>query len=681
MPSLINLANSNGAIVGEDVARAQEPEMQKALDKYNKTSFDSLIKQVQAEYWLAWQHQNPKIQKDLGRLKVYNNQKLDQDLVSDPLLFGIFQTVFAGLYNDRMTTVWDGNDEGDEDTADNLMALSKYDYKKMQKAQLDFSWIWDACWNGRGIINLEEFNRDPKFMCPIPYSIDSTNFLRDPRAVSVNGDVMGNAAMRFGGYEIGMTKWQMKDNGNFINTEYLKNSTDTKSLLLQSIQAKSDAQGMQQLFNGQGLQVPINLYGNTEYNVLVWWTIWKGKKVKVWLANNKVLIVRLKELGATTKRWTLMDRPLYPTAHSWEGVSIPDLVEDKQRQRSVAINLALKVLKADLYPSYVYNEKMIKNPNDLRKINEQNKFIAVKGDTTDVRAALQPTTKFTVDKQLLGFILDSLDTSAQRANASPDMQQGQVNNQQRTLGELNLVSAGVNTRRGLSAKIFGWSEEDFWQQWYLGYKENFNDHIDEKVIRLKGAFGNKWRKLTKDQIVATVDPDVTIESESESEAQKTKDRLLLTNYGQLIIQDPTINKRYLERKLGRLNGLENDELERLFPPTVDELEAERENDLINEDKLPQIHANQNHIVHWEIHSKAAETDAKKAHMEAHFQAMLLQKAQPELFPSAQQTGQPIGNGTSNISQAAPGQPGQPALPNLSALANTLKSPPSNFANA
>lgn len=671
MPSPINLDNQDGAIIGEDITRLQDKSLQRALKKYNETSFDSLIKQVQAEYWLSWEHQNPRIQENLVRLKLYNNQRRDKDLVGEPLIFGIFQTLLAALYSDKMTVTWEGNEEGDEDTAENLNGLSEYDYKRMKKAVADFVWIWDALFFGRGLMNLEEFDRSARFMCPIPENYDSMTFIRDPLAVSAAGDIKGNGAMRFGGREIGMTKWQMKENGQFINLSELRRGNDIKSLLEQAIKARADAQGLQQLFGNQGTAFAADLLGNSEYNILEWKTVWKNKKVKVWLGNNLKTVVRYKVIGDLSKSWGLMDRPLYPTAHSWEGVSIPDLVEDKQRQRAVAMNLGLNILKSDLYPSYLYNEKMIKNPNDLRKIHESNKFIAVKGENTDVRAAMQPVNKFTVDKQLLNFILDSLDVSAQRATAAPDMAQGQLSNDKRTLGELNLVASKVDTRQGLAAKIFGWSEEAFWIQYYLLYKEHFADKIDTKVIRLNGAFGAKWRKLTKDQIIAEVDPDVTVEATSIVDAKTFKERVLLTAYGQLIINDPTVNKRYLEKRLGKLNGLKHDELERLFPPTVDELLAERENDKINEDKLPEIHVNDNHIVHWEIHSKAAETDAKLAHMEAHFQAMMIQKNQPELFPQAQpqQSGQPASNGTSDISQGAGGQPSNPV--NMGALTDML----------
>jgi hypothetical protein len=64
-------------------------------------------------------------------------------------------------------------------------------------------------------------------------------------------------------------------------------------------------------------------------------------------------------------RWPIIDRTLFPIAHDWDGVSIPDLIEDKQRARAKMINLGLDSAIADLHPMYRYNKKKIRNKNDL----------------------------------------------------------------------------------------------------------------------------------------------------------------------------------------------------------------------------------------------------------------------------------------------------------------------------
>jgi hypothetical protein len=48
------------------------------------------------------------------------------------LLFTEFQTVFAALYDDRLSVVFEGNYEGDTDTAEYLTGLTEHDYRVMQ---------------------------------------------------------------------------------------------------------------------------------------------------------------------------------------------------------------------------------------------------------------------------------------------------------------------------------------------------------------------------------------------------------------------------------------------------------------------------------------------------------------------------------------------------------------------
>ena len=630
----------------------------KAMDTANEEygqdiDFPKLIQQVQTEYAIAWLQQNGKIQEDLSRLKLFNNQKRNKDLVGDPLLFSIFQTTLAALYDDKMGVSFGGREEGDDDIAEALENLATYDYELMEKEKLDYSWIWDTCFFGRGLIFMREFDRSEEFKCPVPENIDVMTWLRDPNATSVNGDMKRRGAMRFGGREIALTKYEMKDNGNFINTDIIKQGENQKSLISQARAARNDAQGLEELF-GKDNVPDFDLHSNTEYHQLEWVTHFDGEKVLVVLANDMKVVTRFVKLGDSKDLWPIIDRPLYPHSRSWRGTSIPDLTEDKQRQRAVAINLGIKMMKSDLYPTYVYDEKMIKNPQDLEKMNQLNKMIPVNSKNRGVNNAVMALNKATPNGQLMGFILDSLDISAQKATATPELQQGQVGGGQRTLGELNMVASRVDKRYSLAAKIFGWSEKAFWRQWYRLYKKHYKTKIDGKIIRINSAFGSKYRPLTRENIIANRDPDIVIESTVLSDAKNFRDRTLLTQFGQaVVVPDPTANLRYFQKKLAKLNGMQRDEIDRLFPPTIDELLAEDENDLINDEKLPEINANDNHIVHWEIHSKAAETDAKLAHMEAHKRAMKILRDQPDLLPPQTEAG--VGGQTLNQGQAGNGQ--------------------------
>ena len=474
-------------------------ELEKELKKSESRSYKQITDQIETEYQLSWWFMKPKFDEWALRLKLYNNQKRDKTAIGDPLLFTIHQTVLASLYDDQLSTTFLPRERGDEDTAENLTKLAEFDYAEMQKYFTDYEWDWDATFFGRGLLDLREFDRE--LQVPIPEVWDMMTVLRDPRAKSVNGDIKGRNNCRFLGREIRMTKNDMKKNGNYFNLNKLgkSDSTDINSIIDANSRYRQDAQGYN---NMDSLK---NLRGeNQEFRLLEWFTMWKGKRVCVTLANSRRTVIKMVEYSDW--KVPVLDRAIYPMAHDWDGVSIPDIVEDKQRARAVIQNLGLKGVKAGLNPMYLFNTNKIKNKGDLNL--GFNKFVPVDGD---VNNAIQEIPRAGI-KSEANFILEILDSAAQRATASPDQQQGVTGREKRTATEINEISSKVDVRYSLSAKIFGWSEKAFWLQWYKLYKENFVDDIDEKVMRLSGALGAKWRTLTRENIVATVDPDVKVVS-------------------------------------------------------------------------------------------------------------------------------------------------------------------------
>lgn len=608
---------------------------------------ERLAKQCQAEYDLAWKHQKPKKDEAEARLKLYNNQKRDKKAVGDTTLFTIMQTVIASLYVDRLDALWEGREQGDEEVAENLNALAKYDYDEMEKDVSDYEWIWDTAFFGRGLLSFYQYIRDPEkgIYLPVPQVLDPITFLRDPRATSVNGDRFNRGAARFFGGEVKMTKKAINDHPHTfsdLNFEEIKFGSGTQSILQDAIEARTEAQGLQ--------TVKEELLGvNAEYDITEWNTHFGSegvvKKVKVWLANDRKMVIGFEELKGDN--WPVIDRPLYPTSHDWDGTSIPDLVEDKQRARAVAQNLGLNAMKADLYPMYVYDSNRVTNRKDLHF--NFNKFIPIDSKNQSVGDAIVPLIKARPNMNLLDFIYGSLDVSAQKATATPELQQGAMSEEKRTLGEINIIASKVDTRYSLAAKIFGWSEKRFWRQWYNIYKEHFAEEIDEKVLRLVGAFGPKWRPLRRTDIITKkLDPDVRIESRILSRAKQLEERQALTTYFTLALQEPTSNRRWGLKKLAKLNGLEKDEVDRLFPPTIDEREAEKENDLLNKDQPVPVLREQDHNTHNEVHAKANDTKAAKAHIETHNKALMIRRTNPEFFPEQPQETAFQPPGTKNI---------------------------------
>ena len=513
------------------------------MKKLEKKGFKRLIQQIEKEYQLSWDHMKPKWDEWELRLKLYNNQKRDKEAVGDPLLFTIQQTVLASLYADRLTATFEAREDGDEDRAEITTSLAEFDYDEMEKDEIDYMWDWDTLFFGRGLLLLKEF--DKKISAPVPEVIDPMTFLRDPFAKSARGDRKGRGALQFCGWEASLTKREIESARVYFNTKDLKGETmadRTRSPHDRNVQARQEAQGL-----GNTTLKSNSLTGdNKKFKVLNWFTWYQGKLVFVTLAENRKKIIRFEELKDTTV--PIIDRSIFPISHDWDGVSIPDIVEDKQRARSVIQNLTLKSAKLGLHPTFLFDTNKIKNQADLNA--EFNKHIPVDGNTA---GAIQEVQRQGV-KSEVSFILDLLDTASQRATGATGQRQGLPSEDERTATESNLIAQGSDARFSLSAKVFGWSEKRFWQQWYRLYKDNFEGDIDEKVIRVHGAMGAKWLPLTRENIITNIDPDVKVESKVVSDSKRFNELQLFRSYIATVATDPTANLRYAFKELGRLHG-------------------------------------------------------------------------------------------------------------------------------
>lgn len=614
----------------------------------NKRDFSALLKQVKAEYTMAKMFMQPKQAEWAVRLKLYNNQKRDKEAIGDPLLFTIHQTVLASLYDDRLAVSFSARESGDEETSEVQDNLASFDYDEMQKERIDYEWDWDASFFGRGLLLNMEFDRDTK--CPMPEVIDPMVWLRDPRAKSVNGDRKGRGAMKFGGREIRLSKDDMDKAGIYFNYDNLKpDTTDINSLMATNDQARADAQGLNlvtQLWKD-------NTSSNAGYRLVEWFTHDQGKKILLTFTPDAKEVVRYTEIK--TPYWPIIDRTLYPIAHDWDGVSIPDLVEDKQRARAVAQNLALAGIKVGLHPTYLYNSLKIKNRGNLKV--DFNKHIPVEGDPSGAIVEVQRSNV----KAEVNWIMDILDSAAQKATATPDIQQGANSNAKRTATELNLVSSKVDTRYSLSAKIWGWSEKVFWEQWYDMYDMHFHDGIDEKIIRISGALGARWQTITRSDIIGSVSPDIKIESKIVSEAKNINDlqkyRLLLKD---IMSTDPqSSNIRLALKNIARMSGLKKDETDQILPPTVDEMNAEEENIKLDAKEKVEVNVYDDDFMHMVIHNKAADTPQKLGHINAHKRSMMLKRAQPQ-FNAAAAGNRPV----SPVDAANTGAPMQQMNPSM-----------------
>lgn len=612
----------------------EEPKLPGKMDK---EKFGKLREQVKGEWEVANDYMAPKLATWLKRLKLYNNQKRQTDAVGDPLLFTVTQTLAASLYDDQMNVEFLWREPGDELVAENLNMLAKFDYSEMSMDQLQYYWMWDTVFFGNGYVRMQEFSREMKR--PVPELLDPLTLLRDPDAQSMNGEIKGLRPARYLGRLLELSKYELDKLGGMMNVDLVRDDKRLATDVLEDAKRERDeAQGRQTQVGREGKN---GMGDNQSFEVVEWYTHFDGKLVQTLWANSFDLLIQYKVVDGG--EIPIIKRALFPMAHDWDGTNVADLVEDKQRARSEIINLSRKAQKADLYPMYVYAEKRIRNRADLNF--DFNKFIPAAG-VGSLSEVIQPMNKPQPNIRLIDYMLSTLDKGAQQATATPDIQQGMMPGDKRTLGELTMVTNRADARFSLSAKIMGWSEKLFWLAWYGLYKKHFKKDIDAKIVRIVGAYGVKLRPLTRENIIMKTDPDVSIESKKLLEAKRLRDLLSFEKFLAFLKGIPESNMRFALREHGKMVGLEHDVINRMIPQTADELQATKENEMLNEGKLVQVAPTDDDAAHLDIHRYANDSKAVAAHILTHKDNMRLKVLKPELFPHLQQqmmggNGQPI----------------------------------------
>ncbi len=171
------------------------------------------------------------------------------------------------------------------------------------------------------------------------------------------------------------------------------------------------------------------------------------------------------------------------------------------------------------------------------------------------------------------------------------------------------------------------------------YKRYMDKDIDEKAVRINGVMGAQWRKLTKANFIyENADPDVKVESKTISDARRFNQLNMFKMFLGTIINDPTANIRQAEKKMGKLMGMREDEIEEVLPLTPQEMQARDENKRLQNDEKVEVMETDDHQVHIFQHNMLPDNPYKFAHINAHKRALLLQAHTPELFPRLQPSG-------------------------------------------
>jgi hypothetical protein len=582
---------------------------------------------IYSKYDESFQFLQTRKKRQVNQLVLLNNLQRGDENIASTLLLTLFNRILSNLYDDKMQVKFVPGEELDQKKVNTLNILAQNDYREMDKARLDYDWAWDTLFFGRGYMETLQF--DPKRKIMVPHVINPLVFGYDPYFDNPQ-------QWRYYWKWITKSKWEIN---KLIKAGKIKGIADAKELpsgidpylweyKIRREQAKLATPQAADSYQGDVYQI-LEFFGYDG----------DGDKSVFWLDRDfsKVLYqekLDLRDGDNGESNWPIVVKEAFREPHASVVFSVADLLEDKHRARSVLLNLAFIAAKDKANPLYQFVPENVLDQTQLfsRQIGQH---IPVK----DVSASIAPlNTANPMDNGLAAFMSmlsqeanDPVGTGMALAPAKKGKQSATESAIQQQLNDL---------AQSLQSKVMQFGEEEFWKQWYQRYVR-YTKAGDTKIATIVGVKGMTFEKIEFKDIKTKYPPGVLVFSAKEAEYKEmVLRRDLMQMYGQFQETLGPDGMRNFNKYVFLPKFLQDPTMmDILVPKTIDEINAEQENDSINENSLPQVKDTDNHEQHIPIHYMAQNTWAKWVHIAWH-EELLGQQKQQQMQQQKQEGQQP-----------------------------------------
>lgn len=115
-------------------------------------TYDRILSKVMKELQDSYNYTELKRQKKRDQLKLYVNQDKEPERISDNSLYSAMQSWMATTTSDQKSVAWLGRDWMDENIAENLNHLSKFDWEEMDMPEHEIKRRWNEGMFGLSIL-------------------------------------------------------------------------------------------------------------------------------------------------------------------------------------------------------------------------------------------------------------------------------------------------------------------------------------------------------------------------------------------------------------------------------------------------------------------------------------------------------------------------------------------------
>lgn len=579
-------------------------------------------KYVQDCYQESWQFLEAWKRRKVRQIVLLNNlQRGDQNIAST-LLLTLFNRVMSSMYDDKIQVKFLPSQGITQNQLNSYNVLAQSDYLEMAKAKLDYDWVWDTLFFGRGYVETLRFNKKRKIM--EPHVINPLVFGYDPYFENVQD-------WRY------YWKWITKSKAEIerlIRAKVITNITSSKQLpsgvdeYLWNYKALRDEAK-------KAVEQPADSMGGDIFQILEFYKIDdKGDKYVCWYDRDISQVIYEQKLQlddldygdeSNTKgsKWPIVTKEAFREPHSSINFGISDVIEDKHRAKSVLLNLAYMAAKDKANPLYMYNPDKV---NDVAQLMSRqiNQHIPV----SDTEGAVVPlNTQEPLTPELTNFI-SMLQQEANAPIGTGVVLQPQKNKTSNTATEASIDQQLNDMAQSLQSKVLQFGESEFWSAWFHRYGQHANE-LGEKMANIVGVKGVTSQTIDLKDFVTDYPPGVLVYSAKEAEYKElVLRRDLMQLYPAFMQSMDADGLRNFNKHVFFPKFLQDPSLiDVMFPKTIDELKAEEENERLSSNEFIEPLPTDNHITHIYTHQMLQpKTWALWFHIEMHQKLLAQQKA-------------------------------------------------------
>lgn len=626
--------------------------------------------QIAANYNESFFFLNPRKQRQVDQLRLLNNLNRGDQNIASTLLLTLFNRMVSNSYDEKIQVKFLPSQGIEQPQLNAFNVLAQSDYQEMEKAKLDYDWVWDTLFFGRGYMETIRFDKKRKIMQP--HVINPLVFGYDPY---------------FENPQDWRYYWKWLSKSKFELEKYIKKGVITGIESVDEIPSGIDpylwSYKIKRDEAKKVVQPPIQPTQYEVYQILEMYGYDdEGDKCVYWIDKNfsKILLHQKLDLGddqsfiapngkqvSGDSRWPIVVKEAFREPHSSVNFSVADVLEDKHRAKSVLLNLAYIAAKDRANPLYWYNPDKIKDISQFfsRQINQH--------IPTDGPDAVGPiNTEDPMSPGLIQFI-SMLTQEANEPMGTGGVMQP-IPGKKETATEAAITQQMNDMAQSLISKVMQFGEKEFWSHWFNRYAENSG--LGEKLANVVGVRGMETTIVDLGLFNTKFPPGVQVYSAKEAEFKELVERRDLMQmypaFAQTLDQDGmrNFNKHVFFPKFLKDPSL----IDIILPKTVDELKAEDENEqlVLNEyiDALP----TDNHTTHIYTHNMippGKRTLAMWFHIKQH-QDLLAEQKKQEMMQSQMEVQSPQMTAQKKSPQEAASPLKQATQESNSQVGNTIK---------